>query len=117
MLITDYSSIHFDVATLKKPIIYYQFDKDDFFSKHYERGYFDYEEDGFGEVIVEETKILEKIKEYILNNFKMEERYIKKIDETFILLDKNNSKRVYHRAGRGIFSTASASRRKGIKSV
>ena len=29
----------------------------------------------------------------------------------------NNSKRVYHRAGRGIFSTASAYRPKGIKSV
>lgn len=95
MLITDYSSIHFDVATLKKPIIYYQFDKNEFFSKHYERGYFDYETDGFGDVIVDEKQILEKIKEYILNGFKMEEKYIEKIDNTFMFLDKNNSKRVY----------------------
>ena len=33
LFITDYSSIHYDVATLKKPIIYYQFDKEYFFKK------------------------------------------------------------------------------------
>ena len=38
IFITDYSSIHFDVAFLKKPIIYYQFDKEYFFKKHYQLG-------------------------------------------------------------------------------
>lgn len=95
MLITDYSSIHFDVATLKKPIIYYQFDKNDFFGNHYEHGYFNYETDGFGEVIEEEQEVLDKIKRYILNNCEIEEQYREKIEETFIFLDKNNSKRVY----------------------
>lgn len=95
MLITDYSSIHFDVATLKKPIIYYQFDKEDFFNNHYEHGYFNYESDGFGEVIEEEKEVLEKIKIYILNDCKIEGKYKKKIEDTFVFLDKNNSKRVY----------------------
>lgn len=95
MLITDYSSIHFDVATLKKPIIYYQFDKEDFFNNHYEHGYFNYDTDGFGDVIIEEKEVLEKIKAYILNDCKIEEIYKKKIEKTFAFLDKNNSKRVY----------------------
>lgn len=95
MLLTDYSSIHFDVATLKKPIIYYQFDKQDFFGNHYEHGYFNYDTDGFGRVIEEENEVLEQIKKYVLNDCKIEEEYKRKIEETFVFLDKNNSKRVY----------------------
>ena len=95
MLVTDYSSIHFDVATLKKPIIYYQFDKKDFFGNHYGHGYFNYETDGFGKVIEEEEEVLEEIKKYVLNDCKIEEKYRKKIEETFMFLDKNNSRRVY----------------------
>ncbi|XAK48749.1 CDP-glycerol glycerophosphotransferase family protein [Campylobacter coli] len=53
LMITDYSSVAFEMAVLKKPVIYYQFDKDEFFAKHlYARGYFDYEKDGFGKVFV-----------------------------------------------------------------
>lgn len=95
IFITDYSSIHFDVAFLKKPIIYYQFDKEKFFQSHYQKGYYDYEKDGYGEVIEEEKKIIDKIKYYLNNNCKAEEKYIKKIEEAFCNLDRNNSKRVY----------------------
>lgn len=50
LLITDYSSTPMDFAYLRKPVIYAQFDKEKFFSgEHtYEKGYFDYENDGFG---------------------------------------------------------------------
>lgn len=44
MMITDYSSVAFEFAYLRKPIVYYQFDKKAFFEKHtYRKGYFDYE--------------------------------------------------------------------------
>ncbi|MBO5003952.1 MAG: CDP-glycerol glycerophosphotransferase family protein, partial [Clostridia bacterium] len=95
MLITDYSSIHFDVATLLKPIIYFQFDKEEFFKKHYSAGYFDYSKDGFGEVIEDEVKLEEEIISYLLNDCKIKEKYKDKIYNTFINVDKNNSKRVF----------------------
>ena len=41
LLITDYSSVFFDFAYMKKPCICYQFDKKDFYSQHYKKGYFD----------------------------------------------------------------------------
>lgn len=97
MLITDYSSIHFDVATLLKPIIYFQFDKEEFFKKHYSSGYFDYAKDGFGEVIEDEVKLEEEIIEYLLNDCKIKEKYKDKIYDTFIHIDKNNSKRVFEK--------------------
>ena len=50
-MLTDYSSVAFDFAYLRKPIVYAHFDKEAFFSgEHsYTAGYFDYERDGFGE--------------------------------------------------------------------
>lgn len=49
ILVTDYSSIAFDFAYVKKPIIYCQFDADDFYKNHtYRKGYYDYEQHGFG---------------------------------------------------------------------
>ncbi|EAK4926146.1 capsular biosynthesis protein, partial [Campylobacter jejuni] len=46
LMITDYSSVAFEMAVLKKPVIYYQFDKDEFFAKHtVQKKYFDYKKD------------------------------------------------------------------------
>ena len=55
LLVTDYSSVFFDFAYLKKPVIYYQ-REDDY---HYNEGYFDYESMGFGEVIGDEDALIE----------------------------------------------------------
>ncbi|HEG4693310.1 TPA: CDP-glycerol glycerophosphotransferase family protein, partial [Campylobacter jejuni] len=58
LMITDYSSVAFEMAVLNKPVLYYQFDKDEFFTKHtYFKGYFDYEKDGFGEVFVDSCNL------------------------------------------------------------
>jgi len=39
MLVTDFSSVFFDVAYREKPIIFYQFDREEYYSKHYGKGY------------------------------------------------------------------------------
>ena len=46
LLITDYSSIYFDFAYMKKPLLYYQFDYDKFREGHYQEGYFSYKTTG-----------------------------------------------------------------------
>jgi hypothetical protein len=52
LMITDYSSVAFDVAVLDRSLVYFQFDRDTFFGGEHigAAGYFDYEEDGFGPV-------------------------------------------------------------------
>lgn len=95
VFITDYSSIHFDVATLKKPMIYYQFDKEFFFNKHYKNGYFDYDKDGFGKILEKEEDIVYEIYRYIKKNCEIDQEYNDKIDNTFVFLDHNNCNRVY----------------------
>ena len=91
VLITDYSSVFFDFAYLKKPVIYYH-PNDDY---HYEKSYFDYEAMGFGEVVKSEEDLVDKLDDYIENDCRMEEEYQKRVDEFFTHIDRNNSKRVY----------------------
>ena len=97
LIVTDYSSTVFDFAYLRKPIIYYQQDADDFFSgKHtYDKGYFDYERDGFGEVEYTAEALVNRIIEYMDNGCKLKDIYRDRIEKTFPYDDKNNCKRVY----------------------
>lgn len=96
LLITDYSSIHFDFAYMNKPLAYYQFDKDSFFGTHYKKGYFSYERDGFGPVLEAEDKIIDFIQNAFNNNFSIEKEYKRKTDEFFVLKDTNNCERIYN---------------------
>ncbi|WP_406536389.1 CDP-glycerol:glycerophosphate glycerophosphotransferase [Methanobrevibacter sp.] len=91
VLITDYSSVFFDFAYLKKPVIYYH-PNDDY---HYEKSYFDYNTMGFGDIVKTESDLIDKLDDYIKNDCEMEDEYKKRVDEFFTYTDKNNSKRVY----------------------
>ncbi len=91
MLITDYSSVFFDFAYLKKPLIYYRPIED----YHYDAGYFDYDTMGFGDVITSESELFEKIDGYIETDCEMEEKYKKRVDDFFKYNDRDNCKRIY----------------------
>ena len=96
LLITDYSSVAFDFAYLKKPIIYTQFDIDTFFEGQvYNKGYFEYERDGFGPVCYDYETTVKTIIEYIEKDCVIEDKYIKRINDFYAYNDKNNCKRVY----------------------
>ncbi|MDR2971786.1 MAG: CDP-glycerol glycerophosphotransferase family protein [Bacteroidales bacterium] len=96
MLITDYSSVAFDFAYMKKPLIYYQFDHQEFLDKHYAKGYFDYDQDGFGTVVNEEDQLINEIERIIANDFSMEELYMNRVDNTFLFHDNKNCERIYN---------------------
>lgn len=54
ILITDYSSVFFDMAYQDKPILFFQYDKDEFETHHYQKGYMKYSEFGPVSLTVEE---------------------------------------------------------------
>ena len=94
LLITDYSSVTFDFAYLKKPVIYYQWKNDDF---HFDlsESYFDYDKMGFGEIVNNESELIELIKGNINNNCQIKEKYVNRINNFYRYNDENNCKRVY----------------------
>ena len=93
-LITDYSSVAFDFAYMRKPLQYFQFDYEEFRKNHIPEGYWDYK-DGFGDVTNTVEECVDKLIESANNNFEMEEKYNNKIKDFYIYTDTENSKRTY----------------------
>ncbi|ECP5263661.1 glycosyltransferase [Campylobacter lari] len=96
LMITDYSSVAFEMAYLEKPIIYYQFDKEEFFISHtYQKGYFSYEKNGFGPVVENEENLLKELEILLKNNCKPFGIYKDNIDSTFVFKDDKCCERNY----------------------
>lgn len=91
LLITDYSSLSFDFAYIKKPIIYYQYGDD----YHFGNNFFVFESMGFGEVIKEEDDLVNLIEDYLNNDCKLKDIYLERSNSFYKFNDKNNCKRVY----------------------
>ena len=98
-MITDYSSVFTDFAYMKKPVIYYQYDKEDYLLKHVNAGlnssYFDFTKDGFGEVVNNEDTLISTIESYLKNKCKIKQKYLKRINNFFVLNDDKNCDRIY----------------------
>ncbi|SDQ14416.1 CDP-glycerol:glycerophosphate glycerophosphotransferase [Virgibacillus salinus] len=97
LLITDYSSVAFDFAYLRKPVIYFQFDQFEFHRKHFSSGYFSYEDMGFGPVVSKYDDIINTITNSIKDNCSLSVKYKDRIDSFFEYNDQFNSRRVYTR--------------------
>ena len=94
LLVTDYSSIAFDFAYMKKPLVYYQFDHDVFFGSHYEEGYFNYENDGFGVVAFDEQGVLRTLDSIIESGYRNPVKYNERIENTFAFTDHSCCERI-----------------------
>ena len=95
MLITDYSSVFFDFGYMKKTTLYFQFDYDEYRSKHLKEGYFSYKNNGFGEVCETKEELVNTLIDYIKNNLSVKEKYLKRMNSFFEINDQNNCKRIY----------------------
>lgn len=93
VLITDFSSVFFDFGYMEKPMIFYQFDKENFRETHYEEGYFKYERDGFGKVVTDERGVISELEKILENGSQLEEVYLNRIHSFFTLQDSDNCKR------------------------
>ena len=80
---------------MKKPVIYFQFDKEEFFKFHYQKGYLDYESMGFGRVCNSVGDTVSEISDIVLHDFAMSSYYLQRTEKFFPLHDKNNCDRIY----------------------
>lgn len=96
MLITDYSSVFFDVAYMGKPVLYYQFDEEEFNSRHYKKAYFDYRGDAFGPVCDNEAELAAQIGKCFETGMKQTKEYRERAEKFFRLHDDKNSERIFN---------------------
>lgn len=96
IMVTDYSSTAFDFSYLRKPVIYCQGDRDDFFAHHtYKSGYYDYKRDGLGPITYSVEEAVDEIVKAIENDCVVSREYLSRINSFFPFQDKQNCKRVY----------------------
>lgn len=98
MMLTDYSSVAFEMGYLQKAVIYYQFDKQEVFSGDhiYQKGYFDYELDGFGPVEENAENVLNCLEDVFSNEGKPAQKYLERMAATFPFRDGKCCERVYN---------------------
>ena len=92
VMVTDYSTIAFDFAFLGKPIVYSQFDKEEFYKNQIYDECFDYEKEGFGPVCSDLESTVNELVSLIENG--CENKYNNRIDNFFVFRDQNNAKRI-----------------------
>lgn len=93
LLITDYSSVCWDVYYQKKPVIFYQFDVDKYNIAH--GSYIDMETELFGRKASNEEELLNNIEECIKSDFALLPQDEKDHNYYFEYIDDKNSKRTY----------------------
>lgn len=96
VLITDFSSVFFDFAYMGKSSIYFQFDENEYYKQHYQKGYFDYRTDGFGPVVTDAQALLNELSLCLSNNCCSIEIYKKRMDYFFPLNDDKNCERIFN---------------------
>ena len=93
LLITDYSSVCWDVYYLDKPVLFYQFDYDKYSVAH--GSYINMETSLFGNRSTEEKDLLKDIEHFVNNGFVENEKDRLDAPKYFEYRDNNNSKRIY----------------------
>lgn len=95
LMVTDYSSVFFDVAYMDIPLVYVPFDEEDFYGRHYKRGYFNLADDGFGPVCRTVDAAVDEIIRAIDRGFTVESPYRERVSGFFGHQDGDNCLRVY----------------------
>jgi CDP-glycerol glycerophosphotransferase len=96
-MITDYSSVAFEMAYLQRPVVYYQFDRAAFFSgTHvFRRGAWSYEDDGFGPVVADLPGVVDAVTTIAERGGRPDDEHAKRMAATFAFRDGQCCRRTY----------------------
>ena len=95
MLVTDYSSVFFDMVYMKRPVIFYQFDIEKFRKYHYAKGWFDYGDTSFGKSFSDSENLIAEIGRIVESDFQTDQNFIDEHKRTFPQFDSMNSRRIF----------------------
>lgn len=93
ILITDYSSVFFDYAYMRKPMVFFQYDEAKFREGHYKQGYFEYRRDAFGVIAETEDAVIEGVRHILQNDLRPDPVYLDRMNAFFRFDDTDNCKR------------------------
>lgn len=92
LIITDYSSVFWDGIFMNKPVLYYQFDKEEFYSTHYSEGYIKFDDNRYGKVLEDEKKLVKTINDYVKNGYNNVDENVRK--ELFEYYNQSSNQKI-----------------------
>ncbi|TSB48380.1 CDP-glycerol glycerophosphotransferase family protein [Alkalicoccobacillus porphyridii] len=93
LLITDYSSVSWEMYYLRKPVIFFQFDLDQY--TDFQGSYMDLNKELFGEAVFNPEDLIASIDSTAKNGFIEKPEFAQKRNEYFKFVDRDNSKRIF----------------------
>ena len=93
LLVTDYSSVCWDVFYLGKPTLFFQFDRPTYLQVH--GSYLDMEKELIGDCAETSEELIEGLYQAVSKDFALQPRYRALREEYFPVRDQNNCKRIY----------------------
>lgn len=96
-LITDYTSVAFEMANLRRQTFYYQFDREAFYGgdHNWREGYFNYDRDGFGPVSTDQIQLVDQVRVFLERQGKPEHKYLQRMETALPLVDGRACERVF----------------------
>lgn len=91
LMVTDFSSVQYDFAYMRKPVVYYQ----DTALPYWRITNFYYENIGFGEICKSADELIEVLCGYIENDCRIKEEYRGRYESFFVQSDRQSGKRLY----------------------
>jgi CDP-glycerol glycerophosphotransferase (TagB/SpsB family) len=80
---------------MKKPVIFFQFDYDEFRRVDYPEGYFDYRNNKFGKSCTDCNEVLEELEKIVLDDFQPGSEFLDEHNRIFKYWDTQNSDRIF----------------------
>ncbi len=93
ILVTDYSSVLFDFVYMNKPVVFYQFDQKEFFTKHYSAAGEPYP---FGEIVNSEELLITELEQIVKRGGTMNPEYAKDATSFYEFRDDKNCERIFN---------------------
>lgn len=95
--LTDYTSASFEMALIRRPSFYYQFDQDFFLGggHNWRLGYYDYLRDGFGPIEVEESALMDELEKFFSDPEGFDVRYYENMRRAMPYQDESSCQRVF----------------------
>jgi CDP-glycerol glycerophosphotransferase (TagB/SpsB family) len=93
MLITDYSSVAWEMYYQKKPVVFFQFDVEKY--NAFQGSYLDMDTELFGDRVFTVEELENSVQEYIERDFKEKDEFASLRSKYFKYVDKKNCERTY----------------------
>jgi len=97
MLITDYSSVMFDMGQMEKPVICYQFDKAAMLGERKIDAFALADTRMFTDMCSTQVAVIHQLEEYLLSGFTIPEHKLRRLNHTLPFRDRGNCKRVVNK--------------------